>query len=241
MAAGIGLIAVQPAQAQGRPISLLSGGALEPAVVAALAAWRAQGGAEVELTFNTAPRITARLAAGERPDIVLAPAPALALLESRGQMQRRISVGSVGVGIAVRPDAPVAPIPDEAALRRELLAAEAVIFNQASTGLYMDRLLARMQLTETVTPKSVRFPDGDSVMRRVAAGERREIGFGAITEILLFRDKGVRLLGPLPPGTQNQTTYFGVLVEGAGEPAARLLAFLDAPATRRIMADAGVE
>ena len=37
--------------------------------------------------------------------------------------------------------------------------------------------------------------------------EIRRVGFGAITEILLYKDKGLRYIGPLPAEIQNYTSY----------------------------------
>ncbi|MFT8246940.1 substrate-binding domain-containing protein [Roseomonas sp. BN140053] len=224
------------------PVRVLSGGALEPAVAAALAVWRSGNGAEVAVTFATAPRIAERLAAGERPELVLAPRPALEELERAGQLASPPRpLGSVGVGIALRDGAPVPDLRDETSLRAALLAAEAVVFNRASTGLYVERLLERMGLAEAVAAKAVRFPDGDAVLERIGSGSGREIAFAAITEILLWRDRGVRLAGPLPAAVQNRTTYVAALLGDASPEARRFLAFLEDVPTRAAMAAAGVE
>ena len=105
----------------------------------------------------------------------------------------------------------------------------------------MGRLLARMGLLAEIEAKTLRFPDGDGVLRRIAAGTGREIAFAAATEIALFRDRGVRSAGPLPDGLQNRTTYAVGLLDGGDEAARRLLAFLDTAEARRAMAQAGVE
>ena len=119
-------------------------------------------------------------------------------------------------------------------MREHLLAADAVVFNRASTGLYMERLLDRLGLASVVDAKAVRFPDGDGVLRRIASGSGREIAFAAATEIALFRERGVRFAGPLPDGLQNRTTYAAALLGNGGggrsAEAQRLLAFLDSPA-----------
>ena len=60
------------------------------------------------------------------------------------------------------------------------------------------------------------FADGASVMRRLLAGTSpREFGFGAMTEIALFRDQGLKLVGPLPASLQNFTTYVALPWPGA--------------------------
>jgi molybdate transport system substrate-binding protein len=220
---------------------VLSAGAVEPALAASLGRWRSEGGGDVAVAFATAPRIAERLAAGERPDLLLAPQSLIERLWRAGELAAEPAVvGSVGVGIAVREGAPVPAIHDEASLREALLAADAVVFNRASTGLYMERLLDRMGLAAAVEAKTVRFPDGDGVLRRIAAGSGKEIAFAAATEIALFRQRGVRSVGPLPDGLQNRTAYAAGLFSGGAE-ARRLLAFLGTAASRSAMAEAGVE
>lgn len=218
-----------PALAQA-PLTLLSGGALEPPLHAALALWP---GPPPAVTFNTAPAIAARLAAGERPDVLLAP---LATFTPLGITPT--TLGGVSVGVALREGAPEPGITDEASFRAAVLAADALIFNRASTGLYMDRLFARLGLTEAIAGKSVRFPDGDAVLRRVASGQGREIGFAAVTEILLFRGRGVRLAPPLPAALGNATQYGAAALTARGRP---MLDFLAGEAARNAMRVAGLE
>lgn len=107
----------------------------------------------------------------------------------------------------------------------------------------MERLLDRLGLAQAIEAKAVRFPDGDGVLRRIAAGSGREIAFAAATEIALFRERGVRSAGPLPDGLQNRTTYTAAQLRGGqrSADAERLLAFLGTAASRAAMAAAGVE
>jgi len=220
------------ALAQEAPVTLLSGGALEPPLHAALRLWP---GAPPQVTFNTAPAIARRLHAGHVFDLVLAPE---ALFRSQRVPLEHRPLGGVSVGVALRDGAPDPGITDEASFRAAMLAADALVFNQASTGLYMDQLLGRLGLTDVVAAKSVRFPDGDAVLRRIAAGQGREIGFAATTEILLFRGRGVRLVGPLPAGLGNTTQYAAAAPTPRGEP---LLTFLAGPPARAAMRAAGLE
>ena len=87
----------------------------------------------------------------------------------------------------------------------------------------------------------VRFPDGDAVLRRIAAGQGREVAFAAITEVLLFVGQGVRLVGPLPTAVQNRTAYWAGLLAGAGAEARRFLDLLDAAPARDALARADVD
>jgi molybdate transport system substrate-binding protein len=138
---------------------------------------------------------------------------------------------------------PIPAIRDEASFRAALLDADAIVFNRASTGLYVEGLLERLGLTAALSAKTVRFPDGDAVLRRIAGGTGREIAFAATTEILLFRDRGVQLTGPLPGALQNRTLYAAGLLAmaDASDTARQLLAFLETAGSREAMAAAGVE
>jgi molybdate transport system substrate-binding protein len=101
------------------------------------------------------------------------------------------------------------------ALKQALLAADSVVYNSASSGLYLDTLFEKMGVLAQIKPKTTRYPDGASVMEHVIKGKGNEIGFGAITEIKLYTSKGLQFVGPLPPDAQNYTTYEAALMTGA--------------------------
>lgn len=228
------LLLARPALAA--EIRVLSGGAVEPGLAAAVEGFRAGGGAPVRIAYATAPQLRERILGGERPDILVAPLALLAELGGRltGPV---VPLGKVGVGIAVRPGAPEPAIRDAETLRAAVAQADALVFNRASTGLYMDRLFERLGLTPLVTPKARRYATGAEVMEHLLHGTGREIGFGAITEIKLVPE--LRYLGPLPPGLQNTTAYGAAgLPGGAGEA---LLRWLAGPEARRALDAAGVE
>ena len=143
----------------------------------------------------------------------------------------------------MRDGAPQPDVRTPEALKRAVLGAESVIYNRASTGLYLETLFQRLGIAQEIAGRSTRYPDGASVMEHLIKGSGREIGFGAITEIVLFRDKGLKLAGPLPPELQNYTTYAASPVSGSaqGEPARSFAQFLGSPAGRTIFAANGIE
>ena len=225
-------------------ITVLSAGAVEPALRAAAASFRAQSGHEVTITFNTAPQIQKRLAAGEAFDVVIVPAAALGELARAGTVSdERVNIGRVGLGVAVRPAAPVPDISSAEALTRSVLQAESIVFNRATTGMYIEALLKKMGIYDQVEARTTRYADGASVMEHVLKGKGREIGFGPITEILLFRDKGVRFVGPLPPDVQNYTSYGAApLTARAGtEPVRAFIRYLGSPDAKALFVAAGVD
>lgn len=225
-------------------VVVLSGGAVEPGLRPALTAFQAATGHTVRLTFNAAPQIASRIEGGEVWDVVIAPVAVLDGFARTGKVgAERVGIGRVGLGVAVRPDTPLPAIGDAESVKRSILEADSIVYNRASTGLLVEAMLRRMGIEEQVAAKAKRFPDGASVMEHLLHGTGREIGFGAMTEILLFRDRGLRLVGPLPPDLQVYTAYAAALpTAGSRSEAARLLLeHLASPAAQRAFTGAGID
>ena len=227
-------------------IEVLSAGAVEPGLLPAAEAFRRETGHEAKVRFATAPVLRQRLAGGgERADVAIAPPAVLDEAAKAGRVDGglRVVVGKVGVGVAVRDGAPQPDVRTVEALKRAVLGVDSVVYNRASTGLYLETLFGRLGVTEAIAGKTTRYPDGASVMEHLVKGTTREIGFGAITEILLFRDKGLKLVGPLPAEVQNYTTYAATPVVGSAnaEAAKAFVQFLGGPAGKAIFAAHGIE
>ena len=225
-------------------ISVLSGGAIEPGLHAAAAAFEKKTGHHVKITFNTTPQIQKRIAAGETFDVVIAPPAATDQFIKAGKVESGgVNVGRVGLGAAVRPGAPAPDLSNAEAVKRSVLEAESVVFNRASTGIYFENLLKKMGIWEQVESKTARYPDGASVMEHTLKGKGREVAFGPITEILLYKDKGLRLVGPLPPDIQNYTSYIASPMTEAKNPqvARELVKFLGSAEGKKLFVAAGIE
>jgi molybdate transport system substrate-binding protein len=198
----------------------------------------------VRITFNTAPEIRKRIGEGETQDVVVAPPAAIDEFSKAGKVtQDRTEVGRVGMGVVVRPGAPLPDISSADALKKSILDADSIVFNRASTGQYFEGLLKKMGIYEQVEKKTTRYPDGNAVMEHVLKGKGREIGFGAITEILLHRDHGLRLVGPLPAEAQNYTRYTAAVMAGApsANAAQEFVRYLGTPAAKAAFSAAGIE
>ena len=197
------------AGASAATIEVLSAGAVEPGLLPAAEAFRRRTGHEARIRFATAPALRQRVGGGEAVDVVIAPPAVLDELAKSGRVDgaARVVVGKVGVGVAVRDGAPQPDVRTPEALKRAILGAEFVIYNRASTGLYLETLFQRLGIAQEIAARSTRYPDGASVMAHLIKGSGREIGFGAMTEIVLHRDKGLKLAGPLPPELQNYTDH----------------------------------
>jgi molybdate transport system substrate-binding protein len=229
-------------------LSVLSAGAVEPGIRPALAAFERESGDTVRIDFAAAPALRAALRAAPAADVIIVPQGALDELAATGAAVAgaRAPIGRVGVGVAVRPGVTLPDIGSADALKAALLSADTVVFNRASTGIHVEAMLERLGIADAVRAKSERLPDGASVMRRLLAGTaQRELGFGAMTEISLFRDQGLKLVGPLPAPLQNFTTYVALPWPGAAAPdradaVARLIRHLQGADARSLFVAAGI-
>lgn len=231
------------AAAHDASLAVLSAGAIEPGLKAAAAAFEKQNGHAVKITFNTAPELKKRMESNPAFDVVIAPPAAIGEFAAAGKLaETRANVGRVGMGVAVRDGAPAPNISSAEALKRSVLAADSLVFNRASTGLYLEGLLRKMDVYTQVEAKTTRYPDGAAVMEHVIKGKGGEIGFGAITEILLYQGKGLKFVGPVPAEVQNYTSYTAApLASGKQQALAQeFVSFLSGPVGKPLFVAAGV-
>ena len=240
----MGLVLMLSGTVHAAEITVLSGGAIEPGLKAAAAAFQKETGHEVKITFNTTPQMRKRVGGGDTFDVVIAPPAAIDEFAKAGKVEtERVNVGRVGLGVTVRLGAPTPDISSAEALKRSVLEAESIVFNRASTGIYFENLLKKMGIYDQVETKAARYPDGASVMEHVLKGKGKEVGFGPITEILLYKDKGLRLIGPLPAEVQNYTSYTAAPMTAASnkEVAQAFVRFLGGPTGKALFVAAGIE
>ncbi len=226
-------------------VKVLSGGAVEPGLHAFAALVKRNLGHDLNIQFNTTPQIVKRLAAGDIFDIVIVTPAVIDQAAKDGKVAAgsRAPVGRVGAGIIVRNAAAAPAVGTVEALKQALLGADSVVYNSASSGLYLDKLFANMGILEQLKSKTTRYPDGASVMEHVINGKGNEIGFGAITEIKLYTSKGLKLVGPLPAEVQNYTAYDAALMTGApsADAAKAVMRELATPTAKAAFTAAGVE
>ena len=226
-------------------IKVLGAGVIEPGLAKVADQYRRETGNRVRIQFGTALQLERRLAAGESADVLIA-SPGLMndqMRRNKVEAEGYFIIGRVGVGVTVRAGAPDPDIATLDRFKQSLLGADSIVYNQASTGLYLEKLFDLLGIGEQLKPKTTRYANAAQVLEHVIGGTGNEIGFGAITEIKLFEPKGLRLVGPLPEQVQNSTAYAaGVMAEAPSVEVAReFVRYLGNPAAKATFTAAGID
>src|SRR6266705_321457 len=227
-------------------IRVLSVGALEPGLAKVADQFRRETNNRVRIQFfAAAPQLERRLSVGEPADVLVAPSGLMNDQLRRGKVDAEAHsfIGRVGIGVTVRA---AAPDPDVATLDRfkqSLLGADSIVYNHASTGLYLEKLFDLLGIAEQLKTKTTRYANSAQVLEHVIGGKGIEIGFGTITEIRQFEPKGLKLVGPLPEQVQNSTAYSAAVKTDApeAEVARDFVRYISTPAAKAFFSAAGID
>jgi molybdate transport system substrate-binding protein len=225
-------------------LRILSAGAVKPGLTRVIDAFGADHGIEATVSFATAPSIRQRIGAGEACDIVIAPPAVLAQLAKSGKTPNldSVALGRIGVGLLVREGAWLPRLSTVDEFKQALIQAESLVYNQASTGIYLETLFERLDMGRAIATKSTRYADFAQVLDHIRAGNGQELGFGATTVIIENQSRGIKFAGPLPAEVQNYTEYEAARIAAADNQAARqFVRYLSRPEIRAMLSAAGIE
>jgi molybdate transport system substrate-binding protein len=225
-------------------IKVLAAGGMQPGLNAAAQVFRDKTGVEAKFTYEPPVDLGKRVAGGEAADIVVSSPAVVADLTKAGKVlgDGQMHLGRVGVGVVVRQGAPLPDVATTQALKSALIDAQAVVYNTASSGTYIDGMLKKIGIYDQIQGKLIRLWDGTAVMHHLMEGTAKEFGFGGITDILLYRDRGLRLVGPLPAELQNYANYSAAVIAGAPNPdaAKAFMTYLASPDGRALFLANGI-
>lgn len=232
-----------PAQSQGR-LRVIADTPLRPALLEIGEAFHhSDGSPPVEFVFDASPVILEKLAAGENFDVLVVQPDHITDLMNAGTVVRgeHPVVGRVGLGLAMRTEAPAQSIATEALLREVLLKADSLLFNTVASGDQFAAVLASMNLTDAVKSKVIRLPPGPAIYERVIRGNGNDIAVGVIP--LINEIKGLRMIGALPAKLQRYQVYVAAPMSAARFPEAAksFVAFLTGAAAKAAFSTHGVD
>ncbi|HZI50784.1 MAG TPA: substrate-binding domain-containing protein [Terriglobia bacterium] len=230
---------------QAAELKVLSVGSINPGLSNNGEEFKKNTGNPVTIQVDTAPGLSKRLASGETADILIATADVLDEAAKAGKIVpgTRTLVARVGVGMTVRKGASLPEIKTPAAMKQVLENADSIVYNEGSSGLYLDRLFTQMGIAEKLKAKTTRYPNGGQVAQHVVNGKGNEIGFLPVSYILSNLAQGIQYVGPLPGDTQNYTSYEAAAMTGgkAVDSAREFIKYLTSAGAKKIFAASGVD
>ena len=226
-------------------IRVYSGGAPKEVLAELAPDFEKQSGHKISITYAVISAIQQRLAAGEQPDLVLMPVPALDNLIKAGTLRAEShpALGTVSIAMVVGEGAPLPDISTTEKLRNVLLNARSVVHanpNNTPSGAHLARVIATLGIADAMAQKITHRNALDGGVEAIQKGHA-EIGIYPLSEVISV--KGIALVGLLPPEQQAPIVYgAAVLTSSANsEPAAAFIKFLAAPEHRKHWKHAGFE
>lgn len=225
-------------------LKILSAGAVKRGVARVATAFEQDTGIKVEIEFTPVPEVRKRVTAGETADVVVATPVALDDFAAQKKIDpaSRGFLGRSRMGVVIHADAPMPEITDTESFKKLLLAASHVVRNEASSGIYSEKLLNKLGLIKHLGSKIVVVKTGSDIMQYVADHPAQAVGLAQISELMVMMDKGckVKLAAPLPDEIQNMTSYDAAAMVGAPPAAVELAKRLAAEAAKKIFAETGI-
>ena len=199
-------------------------------------------GSKVEITYDPAKRMMARIRGGESGDVAIIGSGAIDELANDGLIRAdtRVELARSSVGMAVAAGAAKPDIGTVEAFKAALLEAQSVAYTiEGASGMHFAELIERLGIADQVKAKARRQPGG-LVGELIARGEA-EVAIQQVSELMAV--PGIQLVGPIPRELQKITVVSGGVFRNAVSPDAgrALLAFLTSPAARAVMQAKGLE
>lgn len=198
-------------------IKVLSDGPLKPALVKIAEAFRRESGHEVKVVFGQSSVIHKKIVDGETGDVIIIQPDFVDDLVKAGKVVagRHPIIARIGIGLFGLADGHAQDISTPELLKRALLRADTVVFNNVASGNVFVKVLERLGIAAAMKDKIARTSPAD-VAVRVLHGQGNDIGVGTMT--LITADKRLKLIGALPSVLQTDIVYIAAKTTNAQQP-----------------------
>jgi molybdate transport system substrate-binding protein len=225
-------------------IAIMSGGAPKEVLATLIPQFEKLTGHRVKVTYAVIAALQQKLAAGERPDMVLLPTSAIADLAKAGTLKSDGSApfGTIRIVAIIKDGTPRPDISTPDAFRAALLNAHSLAYSPPTTpsGAHMARLTERLGIGDAIKDKVTYRAALDGGVQLVAEA-KAELGIYQSSEVVHV--KGVSEIGPLPDALQLKLVYGGAVTAAnpTPEPALAFIKFLAEPQNKKVWKDAGFD
>lgn len=226
-------------------IRVFSNGSPKEALAAITPEFERVTGHKVQFTFLVVSAMEQRLAAGEYPDMVIAPVSALESLIKAGMLRPELRpvLASGGIAMGVRQGTAFPDISTPDKLRMVLLDARSVVHSNPKdtpSGAQMARVIEKLGIVEAMQRKTIHrnFLDGGAEL--IIKGEA-DVGF--YPKSAMMSVKGVAVAGMLPQALDRLSILSTAVIAANASPEAAqaFIRFLADPVNHKHWKQAGFD
>lgn len=208
-------------------VKVLSTTAVKEALTELAPQFERASGHKLIITWSSSSIIRKQIPEGGKFDLVITSAPDIEQFAADRVVVpgSQVSIGKTGVAVANKDTSAKIDISTAEKVKQAILDAKGIVYSSGPSGTYVEQMIGRMGILDQVRPKLKQTPPGVRSALFLVNGEA-DLGFQQMSEFV--HEKGINLLGYLPPDIQNWTTWSTGIPKVAeqAEPAKSLQSFL---------------
>jgi molybdate transport system substrate-binding protein len=187
-----------------------------------LPAFQAETGIQVVTDWSPTTVIMTRVAAGERPDVVVLIVDAMDRLVEQDIVDpaSRVELAHSRLGLAVPPGAAHPDISTVEAFTKALLAARSICYSVGgASGIYFQQLIEKLGIADAIHAKATTIPAGFTA-EKLLTGEA-DLAVQQVSELMVVPT--VEIIGKFPEEVQQVSSFSAAIMRGTSNTAAAAL------------------
>lgn len=211
----------------------------QPLVESLIPYFEAENGTRVKTTFEPTTVLLERIAAGERPDMVLGVTQSVRDLAEQGVLDAEAvtEIAVSAVGFARLPSTPAPADASAETFLDYLVASRAVAYTlSGASGLHFVKIMRERGLLEQIDERAVRFPSG--LTAEAVVDGRADVAIQQVSELRSV--PGPHIVEPIPHELQSYGRFAIGVRPDAPEAAGIFASLLTGERARAAFADVGL-
>ncbi|MEY4263809.1 MAG: hypothetical protein RL373_377 [Pseudomonadota bacterium] len=223
-------------------LKILSGNGSRPATIELCAQFQRVTGHRIVLEFYVNPTVKSKIEAGEYFDVAVLNPPVLDALIGMGKIDSssRVTMGRIGLGVAIRKGSPRPDISTVQAFKKTLLQAKSVAYpGDGASGKYFVTLIDQLGISQEMATK-MRPMSGEYNVEGVANGQVEMI---VVVASRIYGVDGVDYVGLIPQELQTWIGFAAGVSEHSKEKevARNFVKFISSQEAAKVMIPIGIE
>lgn len=203
---GISLALAAVCSASAAEIKVLSTTAIREALTELAPQFEKASGHTLAITWSSSSIIRKQIPEGGKFDLVITNAPDMAkFLDDQFLVKgSQFNFGRTGVAVASKNSSPKPDVSTGDKVKQAILDAKGVVYSTGPSGQYVEQMMVRMGIYDTVKSKLRQTQPGVRASTLLASGEA-DLAFQQMSEFV--HESGINILGYLPAEIQNWTIW----------------------------------